>query len=84
MVVAPVNTIDFGVADGAEIPIEMRPESEVLGLSGQTVAAPGARAWNPAFDVTPASLIDVIVTEHGAVHRPDREGLAALRRHAEE
>jgi len=79
MVVAPRSTIDFEIGEGAEIPIEMRAESEVLGLGGHPVAAPGARAWNPAFDVTPASLIDVIVTEHGAVHRPDREGLAALR-----
>jgi len=81
MVVAPQSTIDFEIAEGAEIPIEMRPETEVLGLSGHPVAPAGARAWNPAFDVTPASLIDVIVTDHGAVHRPDREGLAALRRH---
>jgi methylthioribose-1-phosphate isomerase len=80
MVVAPRSTIDFEIAEGTEIPIEMRPESEVLGLDGHPVAAPGARAWNPAFDVTPASLIDVIVTDHGAVHRPDREGLAMLRR----
>ncbi|MFO8154127.1 S-methyl-5-thioribose-1-phosphate isomerase [Thioalkalivibrio sp.] len=79
MVVAPLSTIDFGIADGSAIPIEMRAESEVLGLGGQTVAAAGARAWNPAFDVTPAELIDVIVTEQGAVRRPDRGGLAALR-----
>ena len=80
MVVAPRSTIDFRIGEGAEIPIEMRAESEVLGLGGHTVAAAGARAWNPAFDVTPASLIDVIVTDHGAVHRPDREALALLRR----
>ena len=78
MVVAPVSTIDFEIADGSTIPIEMRAESEVLGLAGQHVAPSGARAWNPAFDVTPADLIDVIVTDQGAVHRPDREGLAAL------
>lgn len=80
MVVAPRSTIDYEIGDGTEIPIEMRPESEVLGLSSHPVAAPGARAWNPAFDVTPASLIDVIVTDHGAVHHPDLDGLAALRR----
>ncbi|TVP89333.1 MAG: S-methyl-5-thioribose-1-phosphate isomerase [Thioalkalivibrio sp.] len=79
MVAAPLNTVDFEIAEGAAIPIEMRAESEVLGLGARAVAAPGARAWNPAFDVTPADLIDVIVTEHGAVHRPDRAGLAALR-----
>jgi methylthioribose-1-phosphate isomerase len=79
MVAAPVSTIDFDMDDGAQIPIEMRPESEVLQLAGQTVAAPGAKAWNPAFDVTPAGLIDAIVTEHGVVGAPDRDGLAALR-----
>ena len=79
MVAAPVSTIDFATNDGAGIPIETRPESEVLQLAGQPVAAPGARAWNPAFDVTPAGLITAVVTEHGVVRRPDRESLAALR-----
>jgi methylthioribose-1-phosphate isomerase len=79
MVAAPVSTIDFNMHDGVQIPIEMRPESEVLELAGQAVAAPGATAWNPAFDVTPAGLIDAIVTEHGVVRAPDRGGLAALR-----
>jgi len=82
MVAAPLNTVDFGIVEGSAIPIEMRAESEVLGFGDQAIAAPGARAWNPAFDVTPAELIDVIVTEHGAVHRPDRAGLAALRKHS--
>ncbi|MCA1791090.1 MAG: S-methyl-5-thioribose-1-phosphate isomerase, partial [Thioalkalivibrio sp.] len=67
MVAAPVSTIDFGTDDGTRIPIETRPECEVLELAGQQVAARGARAWNPAFDVTPARLIDAIVTEHGVV-----------------
>jgi len=78
MVAAPVSTIDFQMADGTAIPIEMRPESEVLALGGQSVAAIGARAWNPAFDVTPARWIDAIVTERGVVERPDRGRLAAL------
>ncbi|MFO8002956.1 S-methyl-5-thioribose-1-phosphate isomerase [Thioalkalivibrio sp.] len=80
MVAAPVSTIDFATDDGAAIPIETRPESEVLELAGQPVAARGARAWNPAFDVTPAGLITAIVTEHGVVRHPDRESLTALRR----
>jgi methylthioribose-1-phosphate isomerase len=79
MVAAPVSTIDFDMDNGAQIPIEMRPESEVLELAGQVVAAPGAQAWNPAFDVTPAGFIDAIVTEHGVVSTPDRGGLAALK-----
>lgn len=65
MVVAPTSTIDLEVASGAAIPIEERNADEVLGLGGQRVAAAGANAWNPAFDVTPAELVDAIVTERG-------------------
>ncbi|WP_043740427.1 S-methyl-5-thioribose-1-phosphate isomerase [Thioalkalivibrio nitratireducens] len=79
MVAAPVSTIDFDTSEGSGIPIEMRPESEVLELAGRAIAPPGSRGWNPAFDVTPARLIDAIVTEHGVVQRPDRERLVALR-----
>lgn len=78
MVVAPSSTVDMQVASGAEIPIETRPASEVLELGGRAVAAAGAEAWNPAFDVTPADLVDVIVTERGVVERPDKTKMAAL------
>lgn len=78
MVVAPMSTIDSSTEDGSGIPIETRPESEILDLGGQPVAAAGARAWNPAFDVTPARLITAIVTERGVVLQPDRNKLAAL------
>jgi methylthioribose-1-phosphate isomerase len=78
MVVAPTSTIDLAVADGAGIPIETRAADEVLGCGGRRVAAPGAGAWNPAFDVTPAGLVDALVTERGVVREPSRERLAAL------
>ena len=78
MVVAPTSTIDMETPDGAGIPIEERDASEVLSLGGQPVAAEGAGAWNPAFDVTPAELIDAIVTEKGVVERPDRAKMTAL------
>ena len=78
MVVAPTSTIDRSLASGAEIPLEQRGQEEVLTLGGQPVAAQGAGAWNPAFDITPAELIDAIVTERGVVERPDTAGLAAL------
>lgn len=78
MVVAPSSTIDMSVADGSHIPIENRSPDEVLSLNGQRVAAEGARAWNPAFDVTPATLIDAIVTERGVVRAPDTVKMAAL------
>ena len=78
MVVAPTSTIDMAVADGAAIPIEHRGADELLALSGQSVAAKGSEAWNPVFDVTPASLIDVIVTEKGVIEAPNSLKIAEL------
>jgi methylthioribose-1-phosphate isomerase len=78
MVAAPTSTIDMAVADGNGIPIEQRSCDELLCLGGQRVAAAGVRAWNPSFDVTPATLVDVLVTERGVVERPNAEKLARL------
>jgi len=78
MVVAPSSTVDMKVASGAEIPIEARSEQEVLTLGGRAIAAAGAHAWNPAFDITPAELVDVIVTERGVVERPDLAKMTSL------
>ena len=71
MVAAPTSTIDMAVAAGADIPIENRDGAEVLGLGGRRLAADGASAWNPVFDVTPAELVDAIVTEKGIIEKPD-------------
>ncbi|HHJ17392.1 MAG TPA: S-methyl-5-thioribose-1-phosphate isomerase [Gammaproteobacteria bacterium] len=78
MVVAPASTVDMAIATGADIPIENRAPEEVLELAGQPVAAAGAQAWNPAFDITPAELVDVIVTERGVVERPDPAKMSAM------
>ena len=78
MVVAPTSTVDMATASGADIPIEQRPPEEVLNVGAQRIAAPGIQAWNPAFDVTPASLIDAIVTEKGIVEQPNAAKMAAL------
>lgn len=67
-VVAPSSTIDHARATGADIPIEHRAHDEVVRFGGVSTAPEGIEAYNPAFDVTPAELIDAIVTEHG-VHR---------------
>jgi methylthioribose-1-phosphate isomerase len=77
MVVAPSSTIDMETPDGASIEIELRSPEELFAWGGQRTVAEGARAWNPVFDVTPATLIDAIVTERGVVERPDRERMAA-------
>lgn len=71
MVVAPASTVDMNVAQGGDIPIEHRPAEEIIRLGGQEVAAAGIEAWNPVFDVTPAGLIDALVTEKGVIEHPD-------------
>jgi methylthioribose-1-phosphate isomerase len=78
MVVAPTSTIDPATPSGEAIPIENRREEELLALAGQRIAARGARAENPVFDVTPAGLIDALVTERGAVLKPDTSKIHEL------
>ncbi len=77
MVVAPTSTIDMHLECGEDIPIENRSGEELLTLAGQPVAAP-VEAVNPVFDVTPAALIDALVTERGVIERPDRQQLQQL------
>lgn len=76
MVAAPTSTIDMDTVHGADIPIEQRAADELLTCGGQRVAAEGAGAWNPVFDVTPAELVDAIVTERGVIENPDRTRMA--------
>src|SRR5690606_39098007 len=71
MVVAPSSTVDMATASGDDIEIELRLPDELLGYAGQRTVVEGAQAWNPVFDVTPAALIDAIVTERGVVAQPD-------------
>jgi len=78
MVVAPSSTVDMATASGEAIEIELRDPTELLGVGGRRVVVEGAEAWNPVFDVTPASLIDAIVTERGVIARPDAASMRAL------
>lgn len=78
MVAAPTSTVDMEIASGAEIPIEERDPAELLGCGGRRIAPEGCMARNPVFDVTPASLVDAIVTERGVVLDPTPEKMAAL------
>lgn len=55
--VAPYTTIDFDCRSGAEIPIELRSENEVRGVRDYIWAPEQCEVYNPAFDVTPNSLV---------------------------
>jgi methylthioribose-1-phosphate isomerase len=73
--VAPATTVDLRAPDGSAIPIEERDPMEVRGAAGafgrvrwSPVDAP---VFNPAFDVTPVSLITSLVTDRGVLSRDD-------------
>lgn len=78
MVVAPSSTVDLSTASGAEIEVEVRAGNEITHIAAQAVAAKEVPAWNPVFDITPAELVDVFVTEKGVVEQPNREKIEQL------
>lgn len=83
VVAAPTTSVDLETETGDGIKIEERKPEELTQISGAVVGADGKvdvtqtarvaiadqsiNVWNPAFDVTPAELIDAIVTEKGTV-----------------
>jgi methylthioribose-1-phosphate isomerase len=76
MVVAPMTTVDMATENGDQVEIEQRGQDEIL---GQYYADQGrVDAWNPVFDVTPASLVTAIVTEQGIVMQPDKNKMKGL------
>jgi methylthioribose-1-phosphate isomerase len=77
-VAAPHSTFDPRTADGSAIPIEHRAAAEVGGFEGQRWAPEGVEAFNPAFDVTPASLITAFITDRGIILPPYAQGIASL------
>lgn len=78
MVVAPTSTIDMSTASGADIPIEDRGAAELLTCGGQAIGISDMPVWNPVFDITPAGMIDALVTEKGVLVDPDAAALQRL------
>ena len=72
---APVSTFDLSIRSGKEIPMEERSEDEVLYLDDRRVAPKGSRAFNPAFDVTPARYVKGFITERGILSPGEFERL---------
>lgn len=66
-VAAPASTFDMSIVDGSAIPIEQRSADEIRRGFGSLTAPEEVACYNPAFDVTPAALIQGIITEEGIV-----------------
>jgi methylthioribose-1-phosphate isomerase len=77
-VAAPVSTLDLALKSGDEIPIEERDRKEVTHIKEHRLAPEGVGVQNPAFDVTPNSLIAAIITDKGIARPPYVESLRAL------
>lgn len=82
MVAAPTSTVDMDLLSGEQVVIENRDTREVTHVADRAIATPGVEVLNPAFDVTPAQLVDAIVTEKGVVEKPDRKKMAAMMKNA--
>ena len=77
-VALPCSTIDLTIPDGSGIPIEERDKNEVRTLYGVQTAPATVEVYNPAFDVTPHSLVTGIITEKGVIYPPFKENLQKL------
>ena len=75
-IAAPTSTIDSGLRNGDEIPIEERHPDEVTHLAGKRLAPHQVAVLNPAFDVTPHSLITAILTERGILKPPFHQSIS--------
>lgn len=62
---APLTSIDLNMSNGDQIVIEERSEQEMTHMNDKRIAAEGITCWNPAFDVTPTSLITGIIMNTG-------------------
>lgn len=74
-IAAPSSTFDRETLTGDDIPIENRDASEIVFGFGTQTAPDNIHVYNPAFDVTPHSLIHGIITEGGILAPPYSESI---------
>ena len=77
-VAAPLSTFDPNLERGEDIPIEERSPQEVKNCFGCQIAPEESDALHLGFDVTPASLINAIITERGIIEKPNRQKVERL------
>jgi methylthioribose-1-phosphate isomerase len=75
-IAAPSSTFDLETKTGKDIPIEQRPADEIRFCGGKQTSPDGVDIYNPAFDVTPAQNITVIITERGVIEKPNKSKIA--------
>ena len=78
VVAGPTSTIDAAISSGDEIEIEERDADEVRHAGGALLTIADTPCRNPAFDVTPASLVTALVTERGIAAPPTRASVLGL------
>jgi len=74
-IAAPSSTFDLSIPDGTHIPIEERKPEEIACPWGVRTVPEGVNVYNPAFDVTPHTLISAIITEKGVIEKPNRKSI---------
>lgn len=74
----PYSTIDPSLASGDLIPIEERDSSEITCGFGKKTVPEKVKTYNPAFDVTPASLIKGIITDKGILYPPFKTSIRKI------
>lgn len=76
----PSTTVDISLNNGDAVPIEERDPHEILNLQFDhtDIVPAGAKARNPAFDVTPHELLSALVTEYGIIRPPFDESLMSM------
>ena len=74
-VAAPLSTVDYDVESGKYIPVEERSPDEVTRIKGVQFTIENIDVKTPAFDITPAELINGIITEKGVANFPFKDSL---------
>tara|TARA_R110002072_G_scaffold3830_4_gene27286 strand:+ start:36254 stop:37276 length:1023 start_codon:yes stop_codon:yes gene_type:complete len=74
-VACPCSTIDLDTASGASVEIECRSAEEVRRFSDSLICLSNTPVFNPAFDVTPASLVAALITDRGVIKQPNAQQL---------
>jgi len=77
-VACPSSTIDLNTPTGNEIVIEERASEEITSFGERRTGPENIKVRNPAFDVTPFSLVTGIITEKGIISAPYQDKLISI------